>query len=123
MHQTSAQYLRIMKLIQKSEWRLKPGKPASYQSFLGKLMCVTTADRYTAEAALKDPWILGDDWTEAHVDSLLAALDDSGIRAVPSSYTEAEWLRSVAAIAQESEGDGSGAEPEPEAEDDEEAGF
>lgn len=82
-------------------------------------MCVSTVDRYTAEAALKDPFILGDDWTEAHVDSLLAELDDSSVGAVPSAYTEAEWLKAVAAIAQDAD---DGVQPEPEAAD-EEDGF
>ena len=77
-------------------------------------MCVSTTDRYTAGAALKDPFILGDDWTEAHVDSLLAELDDCSIYAVPSAYTEEEWLKAVAAIAQE---------PDESSRDDEEDGF
>ncbi len=57
------------------------------------------------------------------MDSLLADLDDSSVGAVPSSYTEAEWLSAVAAIAQDAD-DGSGAQPEPEPEEaDEEDGF
>lgn len=87
-------------------------------------MCVNPTERYTAEAALKDPWILGDDWTEAHVDSLLAELDDSTVSVVPASYTEEEWLRAAAAIAQDAD-DGSPTpelEPEPQ-QADEEDGF
>ena len=82
-------------------------------------MCVSIDDRYTAEAALKDPFILGDDWTEDHVDSLLAELDDSRVGAVPSAYTEQEWLQAVAAIAQDAD---DGVEPEPEVAE-EEDGF
>ena len=57
------------------------------------------------------------------MDSLLAELDDSSVSVVPSSYTEAEWLSAVAAIAQDAD-DGSAAQPEPEQEEvDEEDGF
>ena len=45
------------------------------------------------------------------MDSLLAELDDSSVSVVPSSYTEAEWLSAVAAIAQDAD-DGSAVQPE-----------
>ena len=62
----------------------------AYKAFLEKLMSVGTAERYTAADALKDPWILGDDWDVAKVDAMLAAMDDSSVRSVPSVRRRAE---------------------------------
>ena len=113
-----------MKAIKLSKWQLKPGRAPAYLAFLKKLLCVDTASRYTAAAALKDPWVMGDDWTEAMIDTMLGEMDGAGIAGVPSAYSEANWIAHVAAMAQEEDGPGAAEpEPEPEPEGVEEDGF
>jgi len=79
-----------MRAICSANYKLKPGYSTEFHTFLGRLLHVDPATRYTAAQALHDPWILGTDWTLQHVDGLLTKLDRERATIAASSLDSSE---------------------------------
>lgn len=90
-----------MEAIKAARYRLKPGRSEAYSSFLAKLLCVEPSARYTAAQALRDPWILGEDWTAAHVNDLIMEVEAASARAPPPplDYSHEQFEQLLATLA------------------------
>jgi serine/threonine protein kinase len=109
--------LELMRHLQAASYPLKPERSAEYRSFLSRLLCVDVARRYTAAEALKDPWILGDDWSPDSVAAVLSEMNTTTV-VVPTGFEPEAWLARVRRVMSGEEGkeegeDAAGSEEEP----------
>jgi serine/threonine protein kinase len=97
VHQTTAGNLRLMQNMQKANYTLKTERSSEYRAFLARLLCPNIADRYTAEEALMDPWIVTAEEPASLNRKLLDAMDTSQL-VVPTEYTQEQWMGKVKAV-------------------------
>jgi serine/threonine protein kinase len=107
-------------LSQAAKYPLKAGRTPEYVAFLKKLLCPDVASRYTAAQALKDPWLMCDDWTAEMAQEAVASFQGELPAVVPGYYASRyAWLAKV----DELTGVEEGTPPEPDSSDDEEAAM
>lgn len=78
-------------------WSPPPGYNPEFHALVSKLLATSPAGRYTANDALKDPWVLMDEsspWTVEHVDAMLNGIDSSPLP--KESATQIETVTTVA---------------------------
>ena len=121
VHQTTAGNLRLMQDLQKANYTLKDARSPEYRAFLARLLCPNVADRYTAEEALMDPWIVTAEEPASLNKELLDAMDTSSL-VVPTEYTQEQWMDRVKAV-MSMKGGAAATEPEMGEEDEEEDAF
>ena len=119
VHQTTAGNLRLMQDLQNAEYKLKEGRSPEYVAFLARLLCPNVSERYTAEQALMDPWIVTAAEPASLNQELLDAMDTSSLQ-VPTEYTQDAWMQKVKTVMASKSDDGA-SEPEMAEEDEEDA--
>ena len=74
-----------------ANYQLNSERSSEYAAFLRRLLCFEPAQRYTAAEALKDPWVLGTDWTTAYAEGISEAMDSSPVTFYPDVDAGSMW--------------------------------
>ena len=87
-------------------------------ALLAKLIQPDVSKRYTAEEALKDPWVLSSDQSEAEVDGLIRQMSHGPIASISANVEPEHWMEKLAQCRQAHQEAAGAGEPEPEGEGD-----